>query len=284
MSYRVTVVYHEDFSRYGYPALKDRIAPSFQELRRRGLLEKDGVRVVEPAPVREELVYRVHSPSLIRQVERSGYYGVALLSAGSVLQGSRDVASGVSESAFCYVGTAGHHASRNGFWGFCYLNDVAIALSGLREQGMATRVAVLDVDPHYGDGTRDILGPDPSVMHLNFHGGYGRAKEEGPHNYDFPLPYDADDTTFLKEVEKALGLALDFKPELMFVVLGHDSHRDDYGAFHLSDDVYRKLAMLIKKDFPKEVVYVLSGGSNIEVACRAVGDVVEVLAGSAAQR
>lgn len=279
MSYRVTVVYHEDFARYGYPALRDRIVPSFRELKNRGLLDRVGVRVLKAIPVKEELVYRVHSPSHVRNVERSGYYGISLLSAGSVLMGSKEVAHGVSDSAFCYVGTAGHHASREGFWGFCYLNDVAISLEGLREEGKASRVAVLDVDPHFGDGTRDILGPDFSVMHLNFNGGYGRTRGEGPNNYDFPLPYDADDDTFLREVGRALDLAVDFGPELLFVILGHDGHRDDYGAFRLSDGVYRRLAELIKDYFPRKVVYVLSGGSNAEVASRAVGDVVEVLSG-----
>lgn len=277
MAYKVTVVYHEDFAFYGYPALRDRIAPSFEELKRRGLLEREGVRVLEADPVEESLVFEVHTPSHVRSVERSGYYGVALLSAGAVLGGAESVARDESASAFCYVGTAGHHASREGFWGFCYLNDVAIALAGLRKEGKASRVVVLDVDPHYGDGTRDILGPDPTVMHINFHGGFGGHRTEGHNNHDIPLPYDADDGAFLKGLEKALQLAGSFGPELVFVILGHDSHRDDYGAFGLSDGAYGKLAEMVKERFPRKVVYVLSGGSNIRVACRAIGDVVDVL-------
>jgi acetoin utilization deacetylase AcuC-like enzyme len=277
MSYRVTIVYHGDFALCGYPALRDRIAPSFRELERRGLLAREGVRVLEAVPVEEELVFQVHTPNHVRSVQRSDYYGVALLSAGSVLMGAESVAAGESDSAFCYVGTAGHHASREGFWGFCYLNDVAIALADLRRKGMASRVAILDVDPHYGDGTRDILGSDPSVMHVNFYGGHGRGKVEGPHNHDVPLPYDADDGIFLREVEIALQRARSFGPQLLFVILGHDGHRDDYGAFELGDGAYEGMAELVKEYFPLKVVYVLSGGSNPRVACRAIGDVVEVL-------
>jgi len=276
---KLVVVYHPDFAVHGYPALRERIAPAFEELRSRGILEREGVRLLEAVPAEEELAEAVHTEGHIQGVKRSGYYRVALLSAGSVIMGAEEVARGRAEAAFSFTGTAGHHASRDGFWGFCYLNDVAMALLRLRREDMGRRVAVVDIDPHFGDGTRDILGDDPGVLHVNFHSGYVMGKTDGPHNLDLALPHDAGDAQFLEAVEKAVAAAEEFRPELLFVVFGHDSHRDDYGAFELGDGVYREFALRLRRAFPSGVVYVLSGGARPHVARRAIGDVVEVLAG-----
>ncbi len=275
---RVAIVYHQDFSTRGYPTLRDRIAPAFEELRARGLLGREGVTVMEAEPAPEELAAEVHSESHILSVKRSGYYEVAMLSAGAVLRGAEEVAASRALSAFAFTGTAGHHASHDGFWGFCYLNDVAMAVRHLRENTYLRRFTVLDIDPHFGDGTRDILGADEEVLHLNFHSGYGMNREEGLNNLDFNLPHDAGDGIFLSKVDEALKAASSFGHDMLFVVFGHDNHRDDYGAFDLSGEVYGEFARRVREVFPRRVCYVLSGGSNPRVAAKAVGDVVEVLA------
>jgi acetoin utilization deacetylase AcuC-like enzyme len=271
------IIYHPDFSKNGYPVLRERVSPALDELGSRGLLDREGVSLLEAVPADEELVAEVHSESHIHSVMNSGYYEVALLSAGSVIRGAEEVASSGALSAFCFVGAAGHHASHDGFWGFCYLNDVAIAIAHIKGNTFLRRFAILDIDPHFGDGTRDILGDDPDVMHINFHSGFTVVGEDGPNNLDFTLPHDADDERFLAEVDKALKAAASFGPELFFVIFGHDNHRDDYGAFELSDDVYLNFAHRVKRYFPRRICYVLSGGSNPRVARRAIGDVVEVL-------
>lgn len=274
---KLALVYHPDFALHGYPVLRDRVEPAWRELEARGLVGAEGVKVLEPRPAEEEWVERVHAPGHIRAVKESGYWETALLSAGSVMLGAEETASGRSLNSFCFVGAAGHHAGREGFWGFCYLNDVAMAVEYLRSRGMRGRFAVLDVDPHYGDGTRDILGPDREVMHVNFHSGAAVGEKNGPFCFDVALPYDASDELFLEAVARNLERLESFRPLLLFVVFEHDSHDDDYGAFRLSDEAYGSFARLVKKAFPRGVCYVLSGGSNPRVAVRAIGDVVEVL-------
>ena len=276
-SYRLALVYHPDFAARGYPALRDRVAPAYEELRERGLLEREGVSLFEAEAADVETAARVHSSSHLRSVANSGYYDIALLSAGAVIRGAFEVASGRAENAFCFVGAAGHHASEDGFWGFCYLNDVAMAVVSLREAALSERFAIIDIDPHYGDGTRDILGPDAGVLHVNFHSGYPMGNEAGSSNLDIALPHQASDDRFLEGVDTALKAARDFEHDLLFIVFGHDSHHDDYGAFELSDGVYAVFAGKVKKMFPSRVCYVLSGGANPRVARRAIADVVAVL-------
>jgi len=274
---RLVVVYHPDFALYGFTVLRERLEPAFRALQESGCLDRPGVKVVEPVPVDEELVRRVHTPGHIRGVLSSGYYEVSLLSAGAVALGAEEVASDRADAAFCFVGAAGHHASRDGFWGFCYLNDVAIAVEDLRGKGLAGRFAIIDIDPHFGDGTRDILGPDPGVLHVNFYGGYKEEGQSGPSNHDFQLPWDCGDELFLAGVEKAVRLAEDFRPDLLFVIFGHDGHADDYGAFELTGEAYGRFAARVKQAFPRRVCYVLSGGSNPRVAREAVSRVIDRL-------
>ncbi len=275
--YLLAVVYHPDFAVHGYPALRGRVAPAFEELKERGLLAMESVELLKAEPADAELAGRIHSPSHIHGVVNSGYYDVALLSAGSVVQGAVEVAAGGAACSFCFVGAAGHHASSDGFWGFCYLNDVAMAVTYLRDVIKVKRFVIIDIDPHFGDGTRDILGRDPDVLHINFHSGYAMGGEEGVSNMDIVLPHQAEDSRFMAGVDEALQAAQGFDHDLLFVVFGHDSHHDDYGAFELSDGAYAAFARKLRDLFPSRVCYVLSGGANPRVARRAIGDVVEVL-------
>ncbi len=276
----LVVLYHPDFATSGFTVLRDRLAPAFEELGSRGYLDRPGVRVLEPRPVGEEYLRRVHSSGHVMGVINSGYYDIAVLSAGAVAEGAERVLEDRADAAFCFTGAAGHHASRDGFWGFCYLNDVAITVEYLRDRHGELRFSIVDIDPHYGDGTRDILGPDPGVLHVNFSGGYAGQAAQGPHNHDIYLPSDAGDDLFMERVEKALGLVDAFHADLLFIIFGHDNHADDYGAFELTDGFYPRFARRVRESCGGRVCYVLSGGSNPRVARAAIGGVVGVLSGN----
>jgi len=155
---------------------------------------------------------------------------------------------------------------------------VAVAATDLLDRGLADRLAVVDIDPHYGDGTRDILGPEPRVFHANFHSSYGgRDPEAGPTNMDIPLPHDAGDDLFIAHAESALDRAREFEPDLLYVVFGYDSHARDYGAFQFTLDAYRRFALATRERFETGVCYVLSGGAEIDVGKGAIAAVVDVL-------
>jgi acetoin utilization deacetylase AcuC-like enzyme len=276
---KVAITYHEDFGRDGFSVLKDRIRPSFEELKESGLIDGETVKVFLPGPAPLRLVERAHTVGHMENMATDPYREVAILSAGSVILASELVATGQAESAFAYTGTAGHHASRGSCWGFCYFNDVAIAILRLREMGLE-RFLIVDVDPHFGDGTRDFFGDDPMVFHINFHSGTGEKHDPARHNYDIGLGFGASDEQFLRALENALELAKDFDFQIAFVIFGHDSHQDDYGGFNLTFNAYPRMAQIIKKAVgDRGLVFVLSGGSCVHVAREAIPDVIRVLAG-----
>jgi acetoin utilization protein AcuC len=110
----------------------------------------------------------VHLPGLGRHGLASGdnpvfpgLWEYSLYTAGGTLTGARLLAGGESRRVF-HPGGGLHHALRERASGFCYVNDVALAIQLLRDQGK--RVFYLDLDAHHGDGveaafygTRDVL-------------------------------------------------------------------------------------------------------------------------------
>lgn len=278
---KVAVVYHPDFGRKGHPALSARIIPSFKHLEELGLLDRDNVFVLTPEPVSLDLVKSVHTQHHIDLVIEMACYDMAMLSAGSVALAGETLAKGDADAAFAYVGSAGHHASRDDFWGFCYLNDAAIMINNLRRDFALRRFLIVDVDPHFGDGTRDVFQHDRDVMHINFHSGSGEKYDHENLNYDFGLIHTTEDEEFLKKIDEALLLTKDFEPEMIAVIFGHDSHRDDYGGLSLSLEFFPCFARVMKKLSQEKdcaLLFILSGGSEINVAKEAISSVIRVLA------
>ncbi len=278
------VFYHQDFASHGVVILKNRVEPGFLALN--PLIEAGLLKVFTPRITSEveELLVRTHFEDHIHDVKKIGYHEVALLSAAGVIQGAEKLASGELKFAFCFVGTAGHHANYHSSWGFCYYNDVAMAVARLNRIGIK-RIMVIDIDPHFGDGTRDLLGNDPDLIHINFYAEpfyditlYEEYNDlnlnQALQNLDVCISAAGDDL-FLSCLTSSLQYNWDC--EFVIVIFGHDSHSEDYGNFYLSDQAYPEMARQIKKFAAhKPVLFVLSGGSNPDVARRVIPPLIEV--------
>jgi len=275
----VAITYHEDFGKYGFSVLKERIVPSFEALMESGLVDGVEVQVFKPKEAPLRLVETAHTASHMENMRFDPYRDVAILSAGSVMMAAEMVAKGQAKCAFAYTGTAGHHASRGSCWGFCYFNDVAITILYLRELGL-DRFLIVDVDPHFGDGTRDFFKDDPDVFHINFNSGTGEEHDPVMNNYDIGLGFGANNEEFLSSLKGALDLAKDFDFQIAFLIFGHDSHKDDYGGFNLTFEAYPRMMQIIREAVgEKGLVVVLSGGSCVHVAEKVIPDVIRVMAG-----
>lgn len=271
---RVGVYYHSNFADQGYIALRHRVKPGFDAL---GSLIKSGkIEVFTPVLNQEakDLLQQTHHKEHIEWVKSTPYHEVALLSAAGVIQAAEKLARGELDFAFCFVGSAGHHAGYNYAWGFCYYNDAAMAVNKLNSLGIR-KIMIIDVDPHSGDGTRDILGNDSSIIHINFHADeeydYADRKKQ-----NFGIFIDgADDRIFLAAVDKYLEQNWDY--EFLIIIFGHDGHGQDYGDFYLSTRGYREFAEKVKAfAAEKPVLFILSGGSSPQVAAEVIPAVIEV--------
>lgn len=164
---------------------------------------KDMVQFVDATPAKEEEIALAHSSSHIANVASRGLYEIAALAAGGAIQSARI---GLEEPCFGLIRPPGHHASSCSSWGFCYFNNMAIALLSLKREGLIRTALVLDIDLHFGDGTVNILGDKGWVRIFN--------------------PSSRDRKAYLDEVREALeGERVD----IIGVSAGFDFHRDDWG-------------------------------------------------------
>ena len=191
-----------------------------------------------------------------------------------------DVASGAG-SAYALCRPPGHHATRNRFGGFCYLNNAAVAAQRLAVDG--TRVAMLDVDLHHGNGTQDIFWDRGDVLYASLHvdpdvdypftAGWADERGAGPGigaNLNLPLAPGCDEASYLAALDAALRAVTDFGADALVVSLGVDTHIDDpIGAFALTSDSYPRIGeRLAAPSLP--TVLVQEGGYHLPTLGRNV--------------
>ena len=179
------------------------------------------------------------------------------------------------EIVFSLCRPPGHHAGRAYYGGFCFLNNAAIAVQQLRDQGMG-RVALLDVDYHHGNGSQDIFWDRDDVLFVSLHADpaldypffAGFADETGHgaglgSNLNIPLPFGTDWAAYAPMLEKALTAIQKFKPDALVISFGADTYNlDPIGKFNFQTPDFWAMGRLIAGlDLPMQVV--MEGGYAI---------------------
>jgi acetoin utilization deacetylase AcuC-like enzyme len=139
-------------------------------------------------------------------------------------------------AAYACCRPPGHHATRSGFGGSCYLNNAAAAAARLRS-GVGGPVAVIDIDAHHGNGTQAIFYEDPSVLVGSVHVDPGAgwfphflgfaAETGGGANCNVPLAPRSGDEVWLEAVRSLGGWARAGGAEALVVALGVDAAARD---------------------------------------------------------
>jgi acetoin utilization deacetylase AcuC-like enzyme len=142
---------------------------------------------------------------------------------GTVASARRALAHGIGMN----LGGGTHHAGRDFARGYCLFNDVAVAVARLRAEGLIQRVVVIDCDVHQGDGTAQILGPDPDAFTLSLHGARNYPFERIPSDLDVDLPTGTGDDDYLAALSDALDVALASEYDLAFFLAGADPWEGD---------------------------------------------------------
>jgi acetoin utilization deacetylase AcuC-like enzyme len=150
------------------------------------------------------------------------------------------VTSGGHRTAYALCRPPGHHATRAGYGGSCYLNNAAVAAEALRRAGHA-RVAVVDIDAHHGNGTQMLFYDradvfygsvhiDPAAGWFPHYMGYaderGRSQGEGA-NRNLPLAPETPDSEWLAALERVIDDVRGFGADAVVLSLGVDAAADD---------------------------------------------------------
>lgn len=241
-----------------------------------------GAQIVEAEPIDLALVRAVHADALVERVQRGGWidadtfvmehsWEAALRSAGAAVAAARDALAG--KPAFAITRPPGHHATRGSPMGFCLFNNVAIAAHELSTRG--TRVAIVDIDVHHGNGTQDIFWKRSDVLYASLHGwplypGTGRVEEVGAgETLNLPCPSGTGDEGWLECVREGVVPKLQqFAPDVTLISAGFDADaRDPLGNLALTPRVFHEAVRLVATVQPR-VAAVLEGGYDL----RAVED------------
>ncbi|MGD0230269.1 MAG: hypothetical protein ABSC19_07915 [Syntrophorhabdales bacterium] len=167
-----------------------------------------------------------------------------------------------------------HHAKRDHASGFCYVNDVAVAIADLVRKGF--RVASVDVDVHHGDGVQEAFYATDRVLTISVHEsgttlfpGTGFETEIGVgegkgYNVNLPLRAGTDDEVYLSAFEAVVPPLLEwFRPDIVFAVIGADTHREDHLAnLNLTSNGYKRVVARIRKLSPR-IMAMGGGGYNV---------------------
>ena len=126
------------------------------------------------------------------------------------------------------LGGGTHHAGRASGRGYCLFNDLAVAIQALRAERTLGRVAIIDCDVHQGDGTAELLHPDPDVFTLSLHGGANYPFRRATSDLDVDLPSGTGDEEYLEHLGSALDAIESWShPELVFYLAGADPWEGD---------------------------------------------------------
>jgi acetoin utilization deacetylase AcuC-like enzyme len=191
------------------------------------------------------------------------------------------------EDGLCiHLGGGFHHAFSSHAAGFCLLNDIAISLRVLLQQGTIRAAAVIDCDLHQGDGTAYIFHDDPRVFTLSIHQQDAFPYPKQDSDLDIGLPSGTGDREYLAALDTALARLFDVHDhlDLIHYQAGVDTYKGDLlGRLRLSENGLRErdrriITTAVSKDIP--IVITLGGGYTAkayEVAGLHANTVVEAL-------
>lgn len=209
--------------------------------------ELNDFKLIEPQPALDEDILLVHTENHLNRVKelRDHIYPIALLAAGGAILAS-EYAITEKQPMFAIIRPPGHHASPEGFWGFCYFNNIAIAIQKLIEENRIIKTIIIDFDLHFGDGTDNTFSKTSSVIYYSVKG--------------------SDRAQFINNMNSFLEKLEDI--DIIAVSAGFDRHEEDWGGLLTTED-YKQIGNDLKNYAERmcngKRFAVLEGGYNHKV-------------------
>ncbi len=290
---RSAFIYSKEFAKFkayeGYPWLFERSEATYQLCKKLHLLDHDWMRIysARPATTRDLLAFHTKEYiDLLKKANRGiakeewlryglgtsecpvykGVYDYHRLAAGGTLLGAELIKTDEADMVFSPTGGF-HHAGRDFASGFCYINDIVLAIKRL--QRARRRVLYVDLDAHHGDQVQHVFYGTSKVMTLSFHessrtlfpfkGGteneIGRGRGKG-YTINVPLPENATDEQFLWAFDRIfLPVSKAFQPDVVVATLGADVlFSDPFSHLQLTNDAVSKALEGILQASPKLLV------------------------------
>ena len=317
MSQRALFIHSEELTKEGYPPESPFNTRRAGEARRialsMGLFSEPDACEQPPVKATREELEQFHTPAYIDAMLNAeqghhsldalsmglgkpdcpifrGCYDYVSLAVGASLTGARSILEGQTDIAFNPSGGF-HHSGPALAAGFCYMNDVVLAI--LEFTKARKRVLFLDLDVHHGDGVLNAFYHRDDVMTISIHEsgktlfpGTGFVDETGAgkgagYSVNVPLPAGTHDNAYQQAFkEAALPLISRFDPDVFVLELGMDGLlRDPLAHLSLTNNVYADIVATIV-EMRKPVLATGGGGYNFANTARGWALMWSVLSGA----
>lgn len=268
----INFIYSEQFLGYeekGHPESPERLKAVIEFLKKKKIDE-----FIAPRECTQEDLLCAHTEELIGKVRENLFfdpdtpnikniYRYAALSCGAAVEACRGALGG--NLSVSLSRPPGHHAGKNSVGGFCYFNNMAVAVKKLIA-GSGLKTAVLDIDGHHGNGTEELLKEQENVIYVSIHQFPvfpGTGNISFANCYNFPVYGGSTIKTYMEKFRKALAVIEDFSPDVLGISAGFDAHYTDPLLDLPVDDAHYYIMGKEISGLAKKIFVVLEGGYNV---------------------
>ncbi|MGY5863348.1 MAG: histone deacetylase [Candidatus Thorarchaeota archaeon] len=311
------LVYHETFVEHvmspGHPESPDRLRSAMRSFKTVDLLDSPKVNLLTPQRASLEKIHPIHGENYLNGMktksEKGGgfytmntavnpfTYDAALLAAGGGINAVDRIMQDDSDNAFVLCRPPGHHAEYERAFGFCFINNIAVAAEHLLTEYNMKRILIIDYDAHHGNGTQDTFYSSDKVLYVGLHqdgrtlfpgSGFpdeiGEGEGEG-YTVNLAMYPGAGDASYKLVFDRVLDPLIEsYRPEFLLVSVGYDGHfKDPLTDLGLTTSGFAmmnlRLNQMAKSYTYGRIACFLEGGYNLEVMGNCSLNLLQELAG-----
>ena len=232
-----------------------------------------------PYPCSDETLMRAHSENYIKDVKNKTLDTRVIKKIGfplvdSVIQRSLVATGGtvlasklaIDNGLACNTAGGSHHANYHEGAGYCVFNDVAVAAQYLLSRARASRILIIDLDVHQGNGNSDIFKDNRNVFTFSMHSKSNYPAKKSMGDLDIELEDNMEDEKYLELLKACLNKFNKDNFDYVFYIVGVDIHFNDrLGKLKITDDGIKERDELVTENFFSKKIPlcgVLGGGYN----------------------
>jgi acetoin utilization deacetylase AcuC-like enzyme len=260
------------------------------------IFDNEKIIKIKPLDVEEETIHLAHTKYHVDSVKNlsnrgngllgeevyitEDTFGLAKKAIGGALSSIISVINQEVNQALALIRPPGHHALRDKASGLCIFNSIANSILYVREKlHYNKKIAIIDIDAHFGDGLVQYFYEDPNILYFSIHefdfveGEIGFIDELGAgdglgRSINFPIPMNSIDDDFLESFEILEPVLREFMPDLIVVAAGFDMYfADPIGNCLLTTKSYyrftEKLLNIAEDLCAGKISFILEGGYSL---------------------